>query len=146
MRIARAIGLLLVLAGCASDQQPSVGGQYTSVEATPGQWRMTYQGVRAESWDSMQATWLYRAAVFTLQKGFDGFIVIGRVRRSAAPDDDPLLHRTAVPDILTPRTRAPGRSVSGTISLAKKPFAPPPPHTFDAIEVKRELEQSISDD
>lgn len=98
-RMAGAVALALLVAGCAGTPTPyqpissasrSEGG-YSEVQLAPDRFRVTFAGNSFTSRERVEASLLYRAAELTLQQGNDWFVIEDReterrVERDLRPD------------------------------------------------------------
>jgi hypothetical protein len=130
------------LQGCGATKYQDMGwtGGFEENEVSPGTWRLSFSGNGFTSQETVQTYWLYRAAEFTLQKGYDGFSVGAS------------LHLTSfVPKTATGLVKAQTYSnapdfkpaISGTITLLKKPVTANPPRVFDAAALRTRLEPVV---
>jgi hypothetical protein len=134
----------LFLGGCATEYQDAgwTGG-FRQNEVTPGTWRLTFSGNGYTSYETTQTYWLYRAAEFTLQKGYDGFRVAPSLRLTSfashpAPGADRGLIKAQF------YSGADGTPyLSGDITLLRGPIKTDPPRVFDAAKLKARLEPLV---
>jgi hypothetical protein len=139
----------MFISACATPYKESgMMGGYGEKELEPGIWRITYGGNGYTTRETVQTYWLYRAATFTLEKGYDGFEIISPINLAA-------LFKSSAP-----RRIAKGgggffiMSVEGgsfpaaqaDIRLLKKPFVPHPPKIFDAAALKAATEKWVKGD
>jgi hypothetical protein len=111
-------------------------------------WHVHFDGNEQTSQETAQTYGLYRAAVLTLDQGFDGFeIILQYPEKFSDASRNPLLHKAQV--ILIP---VPGaepqpdfafRMFSINIKLVKRPFEAKPPKIFDAATLKAALEPFV---
>ena len=134
-----ALALLLpVLQGCASSyQQMGFTGGFEEREIRAGVWGIAYAGNGFTSYETVQAYWLYRAAEFTLQKGYDGFEIISVMNLSSADTG----RRLREVQYYTNRDNKP--TLYGEIRLLKKPVQADPPRIFNAAALKAALELRV---
>jgi hypothetical protein len=130
------------LAGCGATAYQDRGwsGGFEERQISANTWQLSFAGNGYTSYETVQTYWLYRAAEFTLQKGYDGFSVGASLRlTSFAPQTATGLVKIQVyspaPD------DKPG--LSGTITLLKRPFKAGPPHVFDAVALHARLEPLV---
>jgi hypothetical protein len=134
-RFALLLALAATLAACATAyQSDGITGGYSERERSPGVWRLVYAGNGYTTRETVQTFWLYRAAEFTLQKGYDGFEVVSANRLVSAGAG--MIPVQALPDFGKPVFAA-------DIRLLRKPIAKQPPRVFDAAELKAALEPYV---
>lgn len=135
--------MTVLVTGCATGYHDStITGGHSVKEMEPGIWRVSFAGNGFTTAETVQTYWLYRAAELTLEKGFDGFVILSNIQLVGVPSADPLLHLAkggtfiyipAGPSVAKP-------FIEADIRLLKQPFEPAPPKQFDATALKTRLE------
>jgi hypothetical protein len=129
--------LSLVLTGCATSyQSDSITGGYSEREVSPNVWRLRYGGNAYTTRETVQTYWLYRAAEFTIEQGFDGFEILAPANRSYSGTGSEL----PVPMYVGAMNKP---ALTANIRLLKKPFTAHPPIVFDAKALKLAVEPHV---
>jgi hypothetical protein len=134
-----AVAGTICLAGCATNyQSDGITGGYSERRISGDVWAVGFAGNGYTTYETVQTYWLYRAAELTVQKGYDGFEIVGPLKLSQESGSVRF-----VPVQIYTETEAKPVIVSA-IRLMRRPFPDGPRRVFDAKTLKATLQPHIS--
>ncbi len=136
---------ILFAVGCATAYQKEglTGGYREELITAPNTWRVVFGGNGHTTRETAQTYWLYRAAEFTLEKGYDYFEILNSYLKGSFLWGEDFESYNVTQLIFIPMESAPKPTVELDIRMHKKPYDPHPPKSFDARALLKTLKPMV---